>query len=438
MSKRRFASCCSEPTARRRRWFWPLYVVAALCTGSCGTTAPTPAVDFSPAERELLLTMSPLPPPPRDKTNAVDGNPEAIAFGAALFFDKRLSGNGEFSCGTCHDPAKAWTDGQSLPQAQGTGIRNTMSIWNAAYQRWLFWDGRADSLWSQALHPIEDPLEMNSTRLQVAHVIASDPTLATQYRNLFGEAPSFTDSERFPARGGPRSQQVDAQLSWWQMQSADREQVNRVFVNVGKAIAAFEATIITKEAPFDRFVADLRAGRQSSALSASAQRGLKLFIGRGNCAVCHSGPNFTNLEFHDIRVPPLNAQMQLDMGRARGIAELSGDEFVSAGYFSDDPTGTRAQHLAFLDAEAGVLGHFKTPGLRNVALTAPYMHQGQMATLRQVVEYYSKLDTAVDPADPNHVEALIVKLDLTEREIDDLVAFMESLTSDPEKEVTND
>jgi len=431
MSRRRFASCSSEPNARHYGWLGPLYIVMALCTGSCATTAPTSAVEFSSAERELLLTLSPLPPPPRDETNAVDGNSEAIAFGAALFFDKRLSGNGDVSCGTCHDPAKAWTDGRSLPQAQGTGIRNTLSIWNAAYQRWLFWDGRADSLWSQALHPIEDPLEMNSTRLQVAHVIASDPSLAAQYKNLFGEAPSFEDSQRFPTRGGPRAHDVDAQLNWWQMQSSDREQVNRVFVNLGKAIAAFEATIVTTEAPFDRFVADLRAGRPSNALSASAQRGLKLFIGRGNCAVCHSGPTFSNLEFHDIRVPALNEQMPPDMGRARGIAELSADEFVSAGYFSDQPAGTRAQHLAFLDAEAAVLGHFKTPGLRNVALTAPYMHQGQMATLREVVEYYSKLDTAVAPADPNHIEALIVELDLTEREIDDLVAFLESLSSDP-------
>jgi cytochrome c peroxidase len=430
MSKQRFSCSSSQVTTQPRRWLWPLAVLAALATGSCSIAPPASDVDFSPEERALILTMSPLPPPPRDTTNAVDGNPTAIALGAILFFDKRLSGSGEFSCGTCHDPAKAWTDGQSLPKAQGTGTRNTQSIWNAAYQRWLFWDGRADSLWSQALHPIEDPLEMASTRLQVAHVIASDETLARQYRHLFGELPDLGDSQRFPARGGPRSLDVDEQMNWWQMQPEDREQVNRIFANVGKAIAAFEATIVTKEAPFDRFVADLRAGRKSNAISASAQRGLKLFIGRGNCAVCHSGPNFTNLEFHDIRVPPLNAQMPPDRGRARGIAELSSNEFVSAGYFSDDPTGPRAQHLAYLDAQAGVLGHFKTPGLRNVALTAPYMHQGQMATLREVVEYYSTLSTAVAPADPNHVEALLVELNLTEREIDDLVAFLESLTSD--------
>jgi len=412
---------------------WLLCLGAVLVIGSCSTKMPTHgAIEFTPAERELLLTLSPLPPPPRDTTNSVDTMPAAVAFGAALFFDKRLSGSGRFSCASCHDPAKAWTDGTSLPQAESTGLRNTISLWNAAYQRWLFWDGSADSLWSQALRPIEDPLEMNSTRLQVAHAIAGNESLATLYHNVFGERPELGDPQRLPAVGGPRSQQVDAQLNWWQLPSSDRERANHIFVNVGKAIAAFVGTIVTKDAPFDRFVADLRAGQPSSTeLPSAAQRGLKLFIGRGNCVLCHAGPNFTNLEFHDTRVPPLNLQLQPDLGRSEGIAKLAADEFVTAGYFSDDPTGIRAQHLAYLDAEAGVRGHFKTPGLRNVALTAPYMHQGQMASLRAVVEHYSTLATAVEPADPNHVEALLVKLNLTGREIDDLVAFLQSLSSDP-------
>jgi cytochrome c peroxidase len=423
MSKRRLAYNSS----------WPLCLGAALVIVSCSTAMPPrSAVKFTTAERAQLLTMSPLPPPPRDTTNAVDTQPAAIAFGAALFFDQRLSGSGRFSCASCHDPAKGWTDGTSLPQAESTGLRNTITLWNAAYQRWLFWDGSADSLWSQAIRPIEDPLEMNGTRLQVVHAIAGDAALTEMYEKVFGERPEFAASQALPAMGGPRSRQVDAQLNWWQLPSTDRERVNRIFVNVGKALAAFVGTIVTKDAPFDRFVADLRAGRLSStALSPAAQRGLKLFIGRGNCVLCHSGPNFSNLEFHDIRVPPLNSQMQPDLGRSEGIAKLATDEFVTAGYFSDDPTGIRAQHLAYLDAEAGVRGHFKTPSLRNVALTAPYMHQGQMASLRDVVEHYSTQATAVEPADPSHVEALLVKLNLTEREIDDLVAFLNSLSSDP-------
>ena len=299
---------------------------------------PHAATEFTPAERELLLTLSPLPPPPRDTTNAVDTMPAAISFGAALFFDKRLSGSGRFSCASCHDPAKAWTDGASLPQAESTGLRNTPTLWNAAHQRWLFWDGSADSLWSQALRPIEDPLEMNGTRLQVVQTIAGDASLTALYEKVFGQRPELGDAQPLPAVGGPRSRLVDAQVNWWQLPSSDRERVNRIFVNVGKAIAAFVGTIVTKEAPFDRFVADLRAGQLSStALRPAAQRGLKLFIGRGNCVLCHSGPNFSNLEFHDIRVPPLNSQMQPDLGRSEGIAEAIRRRVRHGGVFQRRP-----------------------------------------------------------------------------------------------------
>lgn len=422
--------------SRQRSRSFSSYLAAALVAlasglGSCSSTPAAPPVVFAAEERNLLLTLSPLPAPPRDATNAVDGLPTAIALGAALFFDPRLSGSGRFSCSSCHDPAKAWTDGRSLPLAEGTGLRNTLTLWNAAHQRWLLWDGGADSLWSQALRPIEDPLEMNATRLQVARTVAEDASLSALYRNVFGAAPAL-GAGPWPASAGPRALDPAAQLAWWQLDPADRERVNRIFANVGKSLASFVGTIVTKPAPFDRFVEELRAGHSSSnALTPAQQRGLKLFIGRGNCVLCHSGPHFSNLEFHDIRVPPLNTAMRPDLGRSEGIAKLSGDEFVSAGYFSDDPLGTRAQHLAYLDGEAGVRGHFRTPSLRNVALTAPYMHQGQIATLREVVEHYSTLANAVEPADPNHVEALIVPLALSEREVDDLVAFLHSLTSDP-------
>lgn len=404
-------------------------LACVLC--SCAGLPSEELPSFSAEEEALLFTLSPLPAPPKDSTNAVDGNPAAIALGAALFFDKRLSGSGEFSCASCHDPAKSWTDGKTLPVAAEVGTRNTQSLWNAAFQRWYFWDGRADSLWSQALHPIEDAREMRSSRLQLAHLIHGDPALRDAFESLFGPLPDLSDTRRFPSFGSPRSMDADGQLNWWRMQAADRELVNLLFANVGKAIAAFTATIVSTETAFDRFVADLRAGRKrSTAMSPAAQRGLKTFIGKGNCVICHSGPLFSNKEFHDIRVRPLAADLPPDAGRARGIQELASNEFVSAGYFSDDPLGDRSAHLRFLDAQAAVLGHFRTPSLRNVALTAPYMHQGQFATLRDAVAYYSTLEGAVDPADPNHVEALIEPLNLTDDEIDELVAFLEALTSD--------
>ena len=386
---------------------------------------------FSAQELKTIFTMSPVPPTPRDTTNRVDGDANAIAFGRVLFFSPRLSGDGRFSCASCHDPNRGWTDGKPVATAVGVGTRNTPSLWNVAQNRWFFWDGHADSLWSQALKPIENELEQNGTRLQVVHVVTEDPGLRSLYAKVFGAVPDVTDLERFPKAGSPVSTKEELQTNWWRMEPADQDTVNRIYSNVGKAIAAFEATIVAGAAPFDRFVADLRGGKkESQAISVSAQRGLKIFIGKGDCVLCHSGPHFTNKEFHDIRVPQLKPN-EPDDGRNHALEHLAEDEFVAAGPYSDDPQGTRAQLLYFVDAQANTSGHFKTPGLRNVATTAPYMHAGQFQTLRDVVHYYSTLEGAVAPLNPAHVETLIRPLKLTDQEIDDLVAFMESLTSDP-------
>jgi cytochrome c peroxidase len=386
-------------------------------------------VTFDARERETIFSLSPLPAPPRDTTNRVDGNAQAIALGKRLFSDTRFSGSGEFSCATCHDPARDWADGKEVAVAAGVGARNTPSLWNAAHNRWYFWDGRADSLWSQALKPIESAVELDGSRLQVAHVIHDDPALRAGYEALFGDLPALADAQRFPRSGGPLANEEDRQLNWWRMDPEDRAAVTETFVNVGKAIAAFEATILLEPAPFDRFVAELREGKRPTAISAAAQRGLKTFIGIGNCVLCHSGPNFTNREFHDVRVPPRGiVEGMRDAGRGGGVPLLLEDEFVSAGRHSDDPEGTRAMHLLYLDFEAGVRGHFRTPSLRNVAKTAPYMHAGQYRTLEQVVRHYSTLEDAVEPAEPEHIELLIRPFPLDDREIGDLVAFLESLT----------
>jgi cytochrome c peroxidase len=264
--------------------------------------------------------------------------------------------------------------------------------------------------------------------LQVAHVIHRDRQLRASYEQVFGELPELEDAERFPPTGGPLADDEARQLDWWRMDPEDRAAVTGVFVNVGKAIAAFEATIRTQPAPFDRFVAELRAGKPPTAISIAAQRGLKTFVGAGNCVLCHSGPNFTNKEFHDIRVTRQNLAGDVDEGRAGGVSLLLDDEFVSAGPYSDDPEGVRAMYLLYLDFEGGFRGHFRTPSLRNVAKTAPYMHAGQYRTLDDVVRHYSTLVNAVPPAEPAHVELLVRRFPLDERGIADLVAFLESLT----------
>jgi cytochrome c peroxidase len=399
----------------------------------CGAApADDSSVAFTAAERKAILALSPVPATAKDTTNAADGNRTAILLGQLLFFDSHLSGDGRFSCASCHERGMGWTDGKRVATAVGVGTRNTPSLWNVAQNRWFFWDGHADSLWSQALKPIENELEQNGSRLQVAHFVTGDATLRSLYVKVFGAAPDLSDLGRFPPLGGPLASDDERQQNWYQMAPDDQQTVDRVYSNVGKAIAAFEATIKTGEAPFDRFVKDLRVAKpQSQAISPSAQRGLKVFIGKGDCVLCHSGPNFTNKEFHDIRVPPLDANAPRDEGRNEGLTRLATDEFVASGPYSDDPQGARAQQLYFLDSQLGSSGHFKTPGLRNVATTAPYMHAGQEATLRDAVAYYSTLEGAVAPADPKHVETLIRPLHLSDREIDDVVAFLESLTSEP-------
>jgi cytochrome c peroxidase len=312
--------------------------------------------------------------------------------------------------------------------AAAAGKRNTPALWNVAHNRWFFWDGRADSLWSQALKPLEDPAEMGGARVEALDTVAGDAALRARYEAVFGPLPNLGDAARFPPRASPLASNAADLAAWWSMASADRETVSTHFANLGKAIAAYVATITTGPAPFDRFVADLRTGRtRSRAISESAQNGLRIFIGKGNCVLCHGGPSFTNKEFHDTRVRGGAAD---DAGRADGAARLLADEFIAAGPYSDDTEGARAQQLYFFNGTASALGHFKTPTLRNVALTAPYMHAGQLATLADVVRHYSTLADAAPPADPGHVEALITPMNLGDEEIADVVAFLESLTSE--------
>jgi len=342
---------------------------------ACGLVvlAATSGQDPDDAEvRALALELSPLPEPPHDPTNAVYENPAAARLGQALFFDERLSGPGNVSCATCHDPAQSWTDGRKLAQAVANSPRHTMTIWNVAYERWFFWDGRKDTLWSQALGPLEDPREHATTRLQIAHLVTSDADYARAYGNVFGPVPDLTDEARFPAHARPMPEQDGHPyaVAWAAMAPADRETVNRIFVNVGKSIAAYERGILSRDAPFDRYVAGLRSGNpeQRDVLSDSARRGLGLFLGKGRCHLCHDGPNFTDSEFHTNLVP---TEEGVDPGRPLGIRQLERDPFNSLSAYADDGGATGKRKLNLVPADAHVPGEFKTPTLRNVATTRP-------------------------------------------------------------------
>lgn len=386
-------------------------------------------VDFTAAERKVLLELSPLPAPPADPTNAVYENEAAARLGQALFFDARLSADGSVSCATCHAPEKSWTDGRALGRGLSGLSRHTMTLWNVAYNRWFFWDGRKDTLWSQALGPLEDGREHGTSRLAILHLLQDDADYARAWREVFGPLPELSDVRRFPREGRPVPEEPEHPhaVAWNGMAPADQEAVTRAFADVGKAIAAFERKLVSRSAPFDRFVEGLREGDAAkiAALDASAQRGARLFVGRGRCVFCHDGPNFTDLEFHDNRVPV--GEEGGDPGRRLGIRRLRADPFNSMGAHADDGGASGRVKLGFLvdDSHSGKL--FKTPTLRNVARTAPYMHEGQLASLADVVRFYSRLENA-SPETPS--ERLVQPLGLDEGEEADLVAFLESLTDE--------
>jgi cytochrome c peroxidase len=404
---------------------------ALLVRGAKGGSVvpPTPSVEgFSAVEIERILQHSPLPPPPADPTNGVADLPEAARLGQRLFFDPRLSGKGDVSCATCHDPARGFADGRALSDRFPLE-RNIPALWNVAYNRWFFWDGRADSLWSQALQPIENPREQAGTRLQVAHLLLEDPALRESYGRVFGAAPDLSDASRFPPRGGPRVQPEGDPLrsAWTKMTPEDRSTVDRVYSNAAKAIAAYERRLLSRNSAFDVFVDGVKSGdaAKRGALSSQAKAGLRLFVGKANCRLCHSGPAFTDGEFHNIGIPPARGGLTPD--RYSAIDEVRKDAFNTKGAFSDDPS-RGAEKLDFLVRLQDSWGQIKTPGLRNVARSAPYMHQGQFRTLKDAVEFYSTLEGMIQAG--HHERAILSPLLLSTEEVASLVAFLESLTDE--------
>lgn len=268
--------------------------------------------------------------------------PEKIALGKQLFFDGRLSADNKVSCATCHDPEKGFSNGDQF--ATGVdgkkGGRNSPTVINSAFHTFQFWDGRAKTLEEQALGPIGNPIEMNMKLEDVVAKLNKIEGYKKQFQAIFG---TDVTSE-----------------------------------GMAKAIAAYERTILSGDAPYDRFKAGDKA-----ALSEAAQRGMKLFFGKANCGACHSGPNFTDNAFHNIGVAGT------DEGR-HVISKSLGDK-----------------------------GSFKTPTLREIARTAPYMHDGSMKTLEEVVEHYNK------GGNPNEqLDEEIFALNLTKEQVADIVTFM--------------
>jgi len=237
---------------------------------------------WSEEERAAIARHGPWPPPPvRDPSNRISGMPAGIVLGEYLFNDPRLSADGRMSCSTCHIEGRDWGDGRARAMGRGELDRRTQTLWNVGYGHWFGWDGAGDSLWAQSIRPILDPREMAGDAARVARLLREDPALACGYQRAYGEKPG-TDDEK-------------------------------LLVDTAKAMAAFQATLVSPRTPFDAFHDALQAGDAATAAHypLAAQRGLKIFIA-ANCSACHFGPRFTNGEFGDVGIP-------FSRGRARSM-----------------------------------------------------------------------------------------------------------------------
>jgi cytochrome c peroxidase len=394
----------------RRAFFLGALTALACLSLTCGAAGSNKQqVDFTREEIRRILQHGPWPLPwTRDPSNRVSGNPAAAGLGERLFFDTRLSSGGALSCASCHVPAKSFADGRKLGFGLEELDRNTPTVLNVRYNRWFGWDGANDNLWAQSLRPLLDGRELALTERGVADLLRNDGELQCRYRQAFG-APPVADDEA-------------------------------VFVNVGKALAAYQETLVTGRTPFDDFRDALARGdrRAASRYPVDAQRGLRVFVGKGSCNVCHFGPTFTNGEFHEIGIPVLRKLGSVDWGRYQGIKMLQASRFNLEGAYSDDPARSTAVYSRHVTLGPQNYEQFKIPSLRNVALTAPYMHNGHLATLRDVVTHYSEIDLTlmhqVHLYDSDGVpqtlpvDKILKPLHLSAQEIDDVVAFLNSLT----------
>lgn len=415
-----------------RRWTFGATLGLALVSALSLLTGFTWVPAWSAADKAVLASMNlgQLPPSPRDVSNAVEAMPAAAALGNRLFGDVRFSRNQAVSCLTCHAPDRQFQDGFPVGRGVGTGSRRTMPIAGTAYSPWFFWDGRKDSLWSQALGPLEDTVEHGGNRTRIAKVLRTH--YRAEYEALFGPMP---DLAGLPDDAGPQGNATE-RAAWNEMGPNRRADVSRVFANLGKAIAAYERTLTPGESRFDRYVGAIVAGDANGqhALSSQEVNGLRLFLGKGQCVTCHNGPLLTDQHFHNTGVPPRDAA-QPDRGRSAATLKAQRDEFNCLGPFSD-AAPEACQELRFMVTDAPALeGAFKTPSLRNVALRPPYMHAGQFASLEEVVAHYVKAPSAtvghseLVHEGKGHAERTPIQLSGSEAR--DVAAFLQALSGNP-------
>jgi cytochrome c peroxidase len=393
---------------------WIAASVLATLLGA-GAAPPTWTAEEKAAFQELRLAPAPAA---ADPSNRFATSEAAAELGHRFFFDAGFSSNGKVSCASCHQPDRGFQDGTALAKGVGTTARRTMPIAGLDGAAWFFWDGRKDSLWSQALGPLESPVEHGGDRAQYVQRIATE--YRDGYERTFGPLP---DLSGVPEHASPNGTE-EARAAWARMTPAQRDAVNRVFANMGKAIAAYERRLQPGEARFDRWVDAVAAGDAAAAaslLDADEQAGARLFAGKGRCTQCHDGPAFSNHDFANTGVPAA-AGLPEDLGRLSGAAQALDDEFGCLGRYSDARPEQCAELLAVMTG-AHAVRQFKVPSLRNVAERAPYMHAGQLATLEEVIDHYDRAPAA--PAG----ESEIAPLRLSAGEKRQLVKFLGTLSA---------
>lgn len=403
-----------------RRWLAAGVALATVLTVGAAVSKPV----WSAAEMGTLhrLWIGSLGAPPADPSNQYADNPAAASLGQALFSDTRLSANGQISCATCHQPDHAFTDAVPTGHGVGIGNRRTMPVAPAVYSPWQFWDGRADSLWAQALGPVENPAEHGFTRVEVARVVAAH--YRAPYERLFGPLPDLSDRTRFPLKAAPGGD-ANARAAWARMSPTDQAAINRVYANFGKSVAAFERTLKVRPSRFDDYLSGIfgQPGHHDQ-LSADEVAGLRLFMGKGQCATCHNGPLLSNHGFANTGVPA-RPDLPADLGRSAGVRSAVSDPFNCKGVFSDAAQSCEELEFAVVDNPAQVRA-YKVPSLRGVAQRAPYMHAGQFSSLDQVIDHYSRAPKAPDGTSE------IRPANFTVEERRQIVAFLRSLDELPE------
>jgi len=392
-----------------------LFSGLSLLIAACSSLLPTLWGEDESATLKNLWIGS-LPPLSADPSNQYADNLDAAAFGQKLFFDTRFSSNSKVACATCHLPDKQFQDGTPLANGVGTTNRRTMTILGTAYSPWLFWDGRKDSQWAQALGPMESAVEHGGNRTLYAHLIAE--FYADKYTALFGPLP---DLSGLPNSAGPVADS-EAAANWEAMSPQEKEVVTRIYVNIGKSIAAYERRLNPGASRFDQYVEailnnDPEAG---DILTQDEIAGLKLFIGEANCINCHNGPLFTNNDFHNTGVPTAK-YLPDDVGRSLGAQQVLADEFNCLSVYSDAQPDECAELNFLVTDEHQQERQYKPPSLRNVAQRGPFMHAGQFATLEEVLNHYNTAPQA--PAGHSELEPL----NLTEKQIAQIIAFLKTL-----------